>query len=96
MAQRSADSRVLTTTVQVMKALGGIKGVSSLTGSTYGATENWSRKPHFPPRYFLVMAFALHKKRLSASPLLWGQVTPAQRRQALLAMIAAVEEQKAA
>ncbi len=95
MAKRSADSTVLLTTVQVMTALGGIKGVSSLTGSTYGATENWSRKRHFPPRYFLVMSFALHKKGLRAPPELWGQVTPAQRRQALKAMIAAIQDQAA-
>ena len=96
MARRTGDSRQLTTTVQVMKALGGIKGVSALTGSSYGSTENWSRAPSFPARFFLVMSFALHSKRLSAPPELWGQVTPAQRRAALRAVIAAVQKQKAA
>ena len=71
-----------------MDALGGIDGVSALTGSSYGATENWKRLPNFPARYFLVMTFALHKKRLRAPPELWGQVNPAERRAALEALVA--------
>lgn len=87
MVKRSPDSS-LTTTTQVMEALGGIAGVSALTGSPYGATENWRRARTFPARYFLVMFWALHNKGLTAPPELWRQVTPEQRKRALEAAIA--------
>jgi hypothetical protein len=96
MARRSPDSRELRTKSEVMAALGGISAVCALTGSGYSATENWKRLPTFPSRYFLVMTFALHRIGRSAPPELWGQVTPADRRQALAAMIAVVRKQKAA
>ena len=88
MARRSSDSNELTTKEAVMAALGGIRGVSLLTGAEYGAVENWKRLRNFPKGYFLLMTFALHKKGLSAPPEFWGQVTPAERKQALTALIA--------
>lgn len=81
----------LTTTVAVMKALGGIAGVCALTGSGYKATENWSRQRTFPAHYFLVMTHALRQRRLSAPPQLWRQVTPEERKRALEA---AIEQQQ--
>jgi hypothetical protein len=96
MGKRSSDSRELTTKEEVMTALGGIAGISALTGSEYGAVENWKRLRTFPSRCFLVMTFALHKKRLSAPPELWGQVTPAERKQALASLIAAQRRRVAA
>jgi hypothetical protein len=92
---KQSESRPLTTTVAVMRALGGIQAVSALTGSGYKATENWNRFETFPPRYFLVMTWALHKKGLSAPPELWGMVTPAERRKAIEAVIGATREQAA-
>ncbi len=88
MANRIPESRELTTTLQVWDALGGLDAICALTGSPPKAAENWKRQKTFPSRYFLVMTFALRRKRLSAPPELWGQVTPAQRRQALSAVIA--------
>lgn len=93
---KRSDSRCLTTTTDVVKALGGIRPVSVLTGSTYKATENWSRAKTFPSRYFLVMTHALEKRRLAAPPELWGMVTPEQRKQALQDLIAAQKQRAAA
>lgn len=78
MSKRTPDSpSPLSTTVEVMKALGGIRDVSALTGSGYKATENWSRAQTFPARFYLVMIRALQRKRLTAPPELWGMVAPA-------------------
>jgi hypothetical protein len=96
MARRSPDSRELRTKEEVMAALGGIQGLCALTGSGYGAVENWKRLETFPSRYFLLMTFALHKKGLGAPPELWGQVTPAERKQALTALIAEQKRRVAA
>jgi hypothetical protein len=57
-----------------MLALGGALAVASLTGAEYGTVWPWSKARTFPSRYFLVMTWALRKKRLRASPALWGQV----------------------
>lgn len=94
MARRTTDSQVLKTTVDVMRALGGLQAVCALTGSGYKATENWSRAETFPPRFFLVMTFALWRRGLSAPPELWGQVTPAERKQALSVLIAGARKQR--
>lgn len=92
---RKSESRELKTTVDVMRELGGIGPVSALTGSSTKNTENWSRAETFPAHYFLVMTFALHGKGLSAPPELWRQVTPAERQQALRALIS-VQKRKVA
>lgn len=93
---KRSDSRCLTTTTEVVRALGGIRPVSLLTGSSYKATENWSRAKTFPSRYFLVMSHALEKKRMTAPPELWGMVTPEQRKDALRDLIAAQKQRAAA
>lgn len=95
MASKRAESH-LDSTTDVMDALGGIKAVSALTGSGYKATENWSRAKTFPPCFFLVMSWALHKIGKTAPPELWRQVTPDERQQALAAMIAAQKQRVAA
>ncbi len=79
---RASESRCLTTTAAVIAALDGLHSVCELTGSRYKAAENWSRAKTFPSRYFLVMTWALKKKRLSAPPSLWGQVTTAEMEKA--------------
>lgn len=99
MRKRSSDSRELKTKAEVMQALGGaqpIPAVAALTGSSRKNTENWSRGPTFPSRYFLVMIAALHQKGYSAPPELWGQVTPGDRKQALASLIAVQRRRVAA
>lgn len=91
-----AESRSLETTAEVMAALGGVEAVSALTGSRYKTTWGWSQGQTFPSKYFLVMIFALHRKRMTAPPELWGQVTPAERQRALTAMIATQKQKVAA
>ncbi len=88
MVDRKRDSKTLTTTIAVMQALGGIGPVSAVTGSRPKNTENWSRAKTFPARYFLVMTHALWRKGYRADPELWGQVTPAERKRALTAVVA--------
>lgn len=90
------DSRELDTTAAVIHALGGLKAVEALTGAPYKLVSGWGKAETFPSRYFLVMIYALRRRRLSARPELWRQVTPAERRRALAAAIAAHREQVAA
>ena len=71
---RRAES-VLTSTADVMAALGGPAKVSGLTGAPYKRTWQWGKDPTFPSRYFVVMTWALRRRRLRAPPSLWGQVT---------------------
>ncbi|MBR0855453.1 hypothetical protein [Bradyrhizobium liaoningense] len=69
------DSRALQSTAEVIEALGGLRAVSVLTGAAYKLVSGWGKAKNFPSRYFLVMTWALRRKRLSAHPSLWGQVT---------------------
>lgn len=73
---------MLETTAQVMAVLGGAGPVSQLTGARYGTVWPWSESDRFPSRYFLVMTWALKKKRLRAPPSLWGMVTTAEMEKA--------------
>lgn len=75
MAKRPESWRTLTTCAEVMTALGGAVPVSELTGARYGTVWPWERALTFPSRYYLVMTWALRRKRLRAPPSLWGQVT---------------------
>ena len=70
-----SESRFLETTADVMSALGGARAVSSLTGARYKTVWPWGEAATFPARYYLVMTWALRRKRLRAHPSLWGQVT---------------------
>lgn len=72
----------------MLDELGGDHAVAALTGADYKNVEGWRRAERIPSRYFLVMTYALHKKRLTAPPELWGMVTPAERKEALTALIA--------
>jgi hypothetical protein len=81
MAKR-CESRKLETTDEVMKALGGPAKVSALTGARYKTVWPWGDGKTFPSRYFVVMTWALKKKRLTAPPSLWGQVTTAEMEKA--------------
>jgi hypothetical protein len=81
MAKRS-ESRMLETTGEVMDALGGVGAVSALTGARYKTVWPWADGKTFPSRYFLVMTWALKRKRLTAPPSLWGQVMTAEMEKA--------------
>ncbi|MCD0415714.1 hypothetical protein LOC51_00670 [Rubrivivax sp. JA1024] len=67
----------------MIQALGGLRAVSALTGARYKLVSGWGRDDTFPAHYFLVMTHALRRRRLSAPPELWRQVTPEQRKKAL-------------
>jgi len=64
----------LTTTRDVIKALGGVPETAKLTGAKYGAAWMWTTAQKFPPRYFVVMSQALKQKGLHAPASLWGMV----------------------
>lgn len=88
MGKSARDSKRLTTKAEVMTALGGIAGVSDLTGAEYGAVENWKRAACFPPRYFLVMWLELASRGFLAPPELWGQRQLPRNTEALLVIAA--------
>ena len=80
---RRPESRKLETTGEVLDALGGVHAVAALTKQReWKNVEGWKRLKTFPSRYFLVMTWALKRKRLSAPPSLWGQVTTAEMERA--------------
>ena len=62
----------LTTTGEVMDALGGNAGTAELTGSTLKRVWNWRKGGKFPPKFHLLMTSALERKGLSAPARLWG------------------------
>jgi hypothetical protein len=95
MAKRP-ESKRLNTTAEVMTALGGLGPVIALTGADYKTVWPWRKAARFPSRYFLVMQFALHRKGFAAPPELWSMVTPAHRRQAVLALLEAAQKETAA
>lgn len=74
----SNEQRNLTTTREVMAALGGIKAVASLTGRKYSAVSMWvvGADPQFPSNSFVVMNAALAAIGKSAPPSLWGMKIP--------------------
>jgi hypothetical protein len=67
----------LTTTVEVIKALGGVKAVAALTNRTPGAAWNWTTFPTFPSDTYVAMQQELAKLGHSAPPSLWRMATPA-------------------
>lgn len=66
------EAAPLTSTVDVIDALGGIQATAELTGSSYKATANWKSFATFPANTYLVMTQALAGKGLSAPASLWG------------------------
>lgn len=69
-----AQPRELTTTAEVMEALGGIAPVAELTGRKYGAACNWKGFAKFPADTFVVLQDALRERGLTAPASLWGMV----------------------
>ena len=67
--------KTLTTTTEVITALGGNKAVEKLVGARYPQqVSNWHSSPTFPSRFREVMKAALEAKGVTAPPSLWGQV----------------------
>lgn len=66
----------LTTTGEVVDALGGIGAVAGLTGRKYTAAHNWLGFQKFPSNTYLVMSAALAEKGKTAPASLWGMVEP--------------------
>lgn len=91
MSRFSSDSRglrSLETKEEVIAELGGILALSRLTGSEYGAVENWKRQPTFPSRHFLRMWLELLSRGCFASPELWGQAELPRNKAAVLSVLA--------
>lgn len=65
------DDAPLTTTKDVIHALGGISAVAHLTGRKYTAAANWSRFEAFPADTYLVLTEALREVGKSAPASLW-------------------------
>ena len=72
------ETRTLTTTREVVAALGGTKAVANLTGRKYSAASNWllESKAQFPPNTFVALNAALAKIGKTAPPSLWGIKIP--------------------
>lgn len=68
----------LTTTNDVIRALGGVSAVAELTERTYDAAWNWTRFETFPADTYLVMKAALEAQGYTAPPSLWRMVEVAQ------------------
>lgn len=74
----SEPAQELTTTAEVIEALGGVATVASLTGRKYGAAFNWKGFVKFPADTFVVMQAELRLRGFAASPALWGMVLPSR------------------
>jgi len=68
---------MLTTTVEVMEVLGGVRAVAALTSRKPGAAWNWKKFSTFPSDTYVVMQEELAKLGHSAPPSLWGMSVPA-------------------
>jgi hypothetical protein len=68
------DSSPLTTTNEVIEALGGIRAVADLTGRKYPAAWHWSTWKAFPSDTYVVMTEALRAAGKTAPDSLWGMV----------------------
>lgn len=67
---------MLSTTNEVIEALGGVQAVADLTKRKYPAAQNWTRFPNFPPDTYRVMQDALRERGKSAPDSLWRMVEP--------------------
>jgi len=69
-------SDLLTTTSDVIEALGGNPAVAEITGSTTKAVWNWRGFKAFPSNTYIMLTEALRAKGLSAPDSLWGMKEP--------------------
>jgi len=63
----------LSTTREVVAALGGVSAVAKLTERKYPAAWHWPRSETFPANTFKTMTEALAAKGFTAPAALWGQ-----------------------
>jgi hypothetical protein len=70
---------LLTTTGEVIDALGGSAQLARMLGYSVQRVHNWRGFPTFPADTFLALNSALHAKGLTAPPSLWSQVEPPAR-----------------
>lgn len=68
----------LTTTAEVIRALGGVTAVAAITGRKYSAAFNWQNFTKFPANTYVAMTAALQAKGLTAPDSLWGMVEAKQ------------------
>lgn len=68
----------LSTTSQVMDALGGNSAVAELTGSTSKAVWNWRGFDTFPSNTYVAMIEALRARGKTAPSSLWGMKMPVE------------------
>lgn len=64
----------LTTTEQVIEALGGLPKVMEMTGASYRRAFNWKSSETFPSNTYAVMTEALKARKLTAPITLWGMI----------------------
>ena len=64
-------AKELTTTTDVMHALGGTHAVAELTGRKYNAAAHWFHFKAFPANTYVTMKTALQAKGLNAPDQLW-------------------------
>lgn len=69
---------ILTTTAEVVSALGGYAAVAKLTKRKPSAASNWQSFQTFPPDTFLVMQGELKNRGKSAPDSLWRMVEAAE------------------
>ena len=65
--------RRLTTAKAVVRCLGGLPKVATLTDTPINTAKNWpGRAGMFPSSTYVVMHRALRRRRATADPRLWG------------------------
>lgn len=69
----------LTTTAEVVQALGGTAKVARRMGRTMTVVSNWKGFATFPPNTYVALSAALFEAGHTAPPSLWGMVGPLDR-----------------
>ncbi len=66
----------LSTSEEVIDALGGLDAVMTLTGAGYKRTSNWKAFGVFPSKFYVVMTEALRDSGKRAPASLWKMAEP--------------------
>ena len=61
----------LSTTREVIDALGGNRAVAEITGCTPKAVSNWRKQTRFPAHTYIAISEALRRGGLTVAPKLW-------------------------